>query len=236
MRRLLLASSSNVHGSGYLDHCEEAMRELLGSGVRRVLFVPFALADHAAYAAKARERLALMGYGVDSLHEASDPRAAAAAAQAFFVGGGNTFRLIDALQRLGLIGAIQARVTAGAPYIGTSAGSNAACPTLMTTNDMPIVQPASFAALDLVPFQINAHYQDPDPGSTHKGETREQRIAEFHEENTTPVIGLREGALLRVEGASMHLAGLRGARLFRRGRTPEGFEPGADLSFLLGAP
>jgi dipeptidase E len=233
MARLLLASSSNLHGTGYLDHCEPWLRRLF-AGVRRVAFVPYALADRDAYAAKARARFADFGLELESLHAARDARAAAAAAEAFFVGGGNTFRLIDALQREGLLEAIAARVRAGAPYLGTSAGSNAACPTLKTTNDMPIVEPASFAALDLVPFQINAHYLDPDPGSTHKGETREQRIAEFHEENTTPVIGLREGAMLDVDGARMTLAGLRGARLFRRGRAPEEFEPGAELSFLLG--
>jgi len=232
MARLLLASSSNLHGTGYLDHCEPWLRRLF-AGLRRVLFVPHALADREGYAAMARARFEAFGLGLDSLHAAPDPRAAVAAAEGFFVGGGNTFRLIDALQREGLIEAIAARVRAGAPYLGTSAGSNAACPTLKTTNDMPIVEPASFAALDLVPFQINAHYQDPDPGSTHKGETREQRIAEFHEENPTPVIGLREGALLDVDGARMTLEGLRGARLFRRGRAPEELMPGADLSFLL---
>lgn len=233
MARLLLASSSNVHGTGYLDHLETWLLRLF-AGRRRVLFVPYALADRDGYAAKARARFEDFGLALDSIHELRDPRAAAAAAEGFFVGGGNTFRLIDTLQREGLIEVLAARVRAGAPYLGTSAGSNAACPTLKTTNDMPIVEPASFAALDLVPFQINAHYQDPDPTSTHKGETREQRIAEFHEENALPVLGLREGALCDIDGARMTLAGLRGARLFRRGRAPEEFAPGADLSFLLG--
>lgn len=232
MARLLLASSSNLHGTGYLDHLEPWLRRLF-AGVRRVLFVPYALADRDGYAAKARARLAGFGLELDSIHQARDPRATASAAEGYFIGGGNTFRLLDTLQREGLIEAIGARVRAGAPYMGTSAGSNVACPTLKTTNDMPIVQPASFAALDLVPFQLNAHYLDPEPGSTHKGETREQRLAEFHEENAVPVVGLREGALLDVDGARMTLDGVRGARLFRRGRAPEEFEPGADLSFLL---
>lgn len=232
MARLLLASSSNVHGTGYLDHCEVELRRLF-AGCSRVLFVPYALADRDAYAAKARERFAGFGLELDPIHRVRDPRAAAAQAEGFFIGGGNTFRLIDMLQREGLIEAIAARVRAGAPYLGTSAGSNAACPTLQTTNDMPIVEPESFAALDLVPFQINAHYLDPDPASTHKGETREQRIAEFHEENALPVIGLREGAMLDVDGARMTLEGLRGARLFRHGRAPEELAPGSDLSFLL---
>lgn len=233
MRRLLLVSSSNFHGTGYLDHCEEEMRARLGPDVRRVLFVPYALADHEAYAATARARFERMGFGVDSLHEAADPIAAVRAAQAFFVGGGNTFRLVDSLHRKGLLAPVRERVAQGAPYMGASAGSNVACPTLKTSNDMPILEPPSFEALALVPFQINPHYLDPDPGSTHKGETREQRIAEFHEESGVPVVGLREGSMLRVDDDVMVLGGLRPARVFRRGQAPTEHEPGADLSDLL---
>ncbi len=232
MRRLLLVSTSTVHGTGYLDHCADEIRAFLGKEVQRVLFVPHALSDRDAYAAKARERFAALGYALDSIHTASDPRSVARGAQAFFVGGGNTFRLLRELQHNGLLAPIREGVLAGVPYIGSSAGSNVACPTLKTTNDMPIVQPDSFEALDLVPFQINPHYFDPQLGSTHMGETRAQRIAEFHEENAAPVLGLREGAWLRVEGASMTLLGLRGARLFRRGEPPLELTPPADLSFL----
>jgi len=117
--------------------------------------------------------------------------------------------------------------------VGTSAGSNLACPTIMTTNDMPIVQPPSFAALDLVPFQINPHYLDPDPTSTHKGETRETRLREYHEMNDTAVVGLREGGMLRVEGETMVLKGTVGARVFVKGLPPRETEPGANLSDLL---
>ncbi len=234
MRRLLLVSTSTVHGTGYLDHCAEAVVALFGQRVRRVLFVPYALADRDAYAARARSRFASLGYALDSIHTASDPRAAAKEAEAFFVGGGNTFRLVRELQRQGLYAPIRLRVAAGAAYMGSSAGSNVACPTLKTTNDMPIVQPDSFEALDLVPFQINPHYFDPDPGSTHMGETREQRIAEFHEENPTAVLGLREGAWLEVQDGGMSLRGLRGARLFRRGEPALELAPSSDLSFLLG--
>jgi dipeptidase E len=233
MRELLLVSTSTVHGTGYLDHAAEEIRALFGAQVRRVLFVPYALADRGGYAAKARERFAALGYGLDSIHTAADPRAAVRDAEAVFIGGGNTFRLARELQRQGVIEPLRERVRAGMPYLGTSAGSNVACPTLKTTNDMPIVQPDSFETLGLVPFQINPHFVDADPRSTHMGETRETRIAEFHEENETLVIGLREGAMLRVSGERMQVRGLRGARLFQRGKPAEELALGADLSWLL---
>lgn len=232
--RLLLVSSSTVHGSGYLDHCAEEIRDFLGGGVARVLFVPFALADRDGYAAKARQRFRAMGYGLDSLHEAADPVAAVEAAEAVFIGGGNTFRLLRSLYELGVVAPLRRRVAAGLPYLGTSAGSNVACPTIRTTNDMPIVEPPGFDALGLVGFQINPHYLDPDPASTHKGETREQRLREYHEENELPVVGLREGAMLRVEGSAVELRGTSGARVFRRGREPEDRVPPARLEGLLG--
>ena len=178
-RRLLLISSSRTHSTGYLDHCAAEIGDFLGP-VGRVLFVPFALRDHAGYAATARERFAAMGYRLDSLHEAGDDPAAAARAvaeaEAMFIGGGNTFRLLKTLYDLELLAPIRRRVEAGMPYLGASAGSNVACVTIRTTNDMPIVEPPSFDALDLVPFNLNPHYLDPDPGSTHRGETREERI------------------------------------------------------------
>jgi dipeptidase E len=234
MTRLLLLSSSNVHGFGYLDHAAEELREFLGA-VRRVLFVPFALMDRDAYAAKVRERLAPLGLAVDSLHAANDAWAAVEAAEAVFVGGGNTFRLLTEMYRLGLMERLQARVTAGLPYVGSSAGTNLAARTIETTNDMPIVYPPSFTALGLVPFNINPHYLDPDPQSTHKGETREARIREFHEHHAAPVLGLREPAMLRREGAALTLRGRAGARLFRQGQAPEELATGADLGGLLRA-
>jgi dipeptidase E len=175
-----------------------------------------------------------MGLGVDSVHDVDGgPVHAVERAQAIFIGGGNTFRLIDALWRHDLIEPIRRRVLHGMPYIGTSAGSNVACPSIRTTNDMPIVQPPSFAALDFVPFNINPHYLDPVAGSMHMGETREQRIAEFHEENPQAVVGLREGAWLHLEGETLTLEGKADVRLFRRGQPPEEFPPGARLDFLL---
>jgi len=231
-KRLLLVSTSQTYGTGYLDHCAPEVVELFG-GLKRVLFVPFALYDRDAYATKARERFEKMGYGLDSVHEADDPRRAVEEAEAIFIGGGNTFRLLETLYRLEMIDPIRRRVEAGAPYMGTSAGSNVAGATIKTTNDMPIVEPPGFDALALVPFQINPHYVDPEPGSTHMGETRETRIREFLEENDQTVVGLREGAMLRIEGPLAVLRGARGARIFRRGHDPEEVEPGARLDALL---
>jgi dipeptidase E len=235
VRRLLLVSTSTTYGTGYLDHCADAMRAVLGAAAR-VLFVPYALHDHDSYAARARERFERMGVGVNSIHVAADPIAAVESAEALFIGGGNTFRLLDRLQRLGLVEPIRRKALAGMPYLGTSAGSNVACITIKTTNDMPIVDPPSLDALALVPFNINPHYLDPDPDSRHMGETRETRIREFHEENTPPVLGLREGSMLRVEGDAARVEGAAGARLFRRGRDPEELPAGSDVGFLLRTP
>jgi dipeptidase E len=232
-RRLLLISNSTQHGGGYLDHCAAEMREFLGAEVDRILFVPWALFDRDGYAVKARRRVSEMGFGLDSVHRTDDPRRAVREAQALFLGGGNTFRLLKRLHEEELIDPIRERVAAGMPYVGTSAGSNVACPTIRTTNDMPIVEPPSFEALDLVPFQINPHYLDPDPASRHQGETREQRIVEFLEESDRVVIGLREGSMLRIEGEEMELRGTTGARIFRRGAEPREVPPGTRLDELL---
>jgi dipeptidase E len=218
--RLLLISNSTQHGTGYLDHCADAIASFVGRAVKRVAFVPYAVFDRDQYAAKARARFEAMGYGLDSVHDfAGGPARAVEQAGALFVGGGNTFRLLDAMWRHGLVEPIRRRVRSGEMvYMGASAGSNVAGPSIRTTNDMPIVEPPTFEALQLVPFNINPHYQDPAPGSTHMGETREQRIAEFHEENAPPVVGLREGAWLLIVDGAIVLQGANGARLFRRGQ------------------
>ncbi len=231
-KRLLLLSNSALHGSGYLDYAEGAVRDFLGK-TRRLLFVPYALLDRGAYAAQARGRLEKMGYGLDSIHEASDAGKAVLEAEALFIGGGNTFRLLQALQQRSLLEPIRRRVEEGMPYIGSSAGTIVACPTIRTTNDMPILEPESLRALGLIPFQINAHYLDADPASTHMGETREERLRQFHEENAAPVVGLREGTMLRVEGNSVVLRGGKPARIFRRGNDPLEVPSGTDLEELL---
>jgi dipeptidase E len=229
---LLLISTSTVHGTQYLEHAFGSLKDFLGP-VRRVLFIPYALKDRAGYAAKARATFASIGYDLDSLHEASSPKDAVERAEAVFTGGGNTFRLLAALSEADLMAVLRRRVGEGMRYAGASAGSNLACPTIKTTNDMPIVEPPTLDALGLVPFQINPHYLDPDPGSTHMGETRETRIREFHEENDAPVVGLREGAILRVDDGAVTLQGIAGARIFRRGKEPVEVSPVASLQTLL---
>jgi dipeptidase E len=233
-RHLLLISSSVVYGSGYLDHAAGEIQSLLASaGARRVLFVPYALFDHKAYALRARDRFRALGFDLDSIHETPDPTAAVQRAEAIFIGGGNTFRLLALLQKNHLLEPIRRRVAEGMPYIGSSAGSNVACPTLKTTKDMPIVEPDSFEALGLVSFQISPHFRDPDPRTTHMGETQEERILQFLEENETPVAGLREGAMLRIDETSVVLKGIAGARIFRRQSEPVEKKPIAPLEDLL---
>lgn len=230
--KLLLVSSSRVAGTGYLDHCEAEVRAHFADG-GRLLFVPYALANRGEYARVARDRFAAMGLEIDSIHEAHDPLAAVEAAAGIFIGGGNTFRLLKTIQDGGLVEPLRRRVRDGMPYMGTSAGTNLAGPTIRTTNDMPIVEPDSFEALAFVDFQINPHYLDADPNSTHQGETREQRLTEFHEENLTPVVAIREGAMIVVRDGSRYLVGEPGGRLFRQGRPTLELGDGADLDAML---
>src|SRR5438105_6394479 len=233
--RILLISNSTVHGRGYLDHIADEIEGFLGPA-KTVLFFPFALFDRDDYAARAKARFATMGYSLESVHAAGDPQKAIEETDAIFIGGGNTFRLLKALQDLELLDPIRRKVKSGAPYIGSSAGSNVAGPTLKTTKDMPIVQLRSFDSLGLVPFQISPHYLDPDPNSTHMGETQEERILQFLQENETPVVGIREGAWLWIENGAVTLKGETGARIFRRGHAPVEVRPGAEISKLVGGP
>ena len=232
-KRILLISNSTLYGSGYLDHAEAEIRSFLGD-LKRVLFVPFALYDRDKYAETAQRRFAQMGYELSSIHNAVNLKDAIEETDAVFIGGGNTFRLLKALYDFDLLGPIRERVQNGMPYIGSSAGSNVAAPTIRTTNDMPIVQPPSFDALGLVSFQINPHYIDPDPNSKHMGETREERIVQFLEENDTPVVGLREGAMLRMEHGKIILRGSTGARIFRKESEPVETLPGAEIDSFPG--
>ena len=232
-KRVLLISNSTLYGSDYLDHAEAEIRSFLGN-VQRVLFVPFALYDRDAYALMAQERFKKMGYDLGSIHTTADPTQAVNDSDAIFIGGGNTFRLLKSLYDFDLLGVIQRRVGDGMPYVGSSAGSNVAGPTIKTTKDMPIVKPPSFDALGLVPFQISPHFLDPDPNSTHMGETQEERILQFLEENDAPVAGLREGAMVRVENGRHTLKGSSGARIFRKAQEPVEIKPGDMLDDLFG--
>ncbi|MEU8482920.1 dipeptidase PepE [Streptomyces sp. NPDC048641] len=231
---LLLLSNSTQYGRDYLAHALDTVTGFLPPKAR-LAFVPYALADHDTYTDRVRGALEGARIGVRGVHEGDDPVAELAAADAVFIGGGNSFRLLSALYRTGLRDALIESVGAGLPYMGASAGTNMAAPSLRTSNDMPIVQPPSFEALGLVPFQINPHYLDPDPASTHKGETREERLTEFLEENDVPVLGLREGSWLRVNGERAAVEGERAARLFTRGASPEELPVGSDVSGLLSA-
>lgn len=234
MTRALLLSNSTQFGRGYLDHAMEAVLGHLGP-VRRLVFVPYALHDQEAYARKAAERFAREGVLVERCTPDERGSDLLRRAEAVFVGGGNTFRLLLALQETGHLALLRDLVGGGLAYLGASAGTNLAGPTIRTTNDMPIVEPRGFAALGLLPFQINPHYLDPDPGSRHMGETREDRIREFLEDNETAVLGIREGTWLRREGEETWLeGGPGGGRLFRRGRDPLEVTPGTLLEPLLG--
>jgi len=223
--RLLLLSSSIVHGYGFLDRFDGEIQRHF-EGRRSLVFVPFAQHDHESYVSRIRERFARMNFDVIQVRG----RAEIESAEAIFIGGGNSFRLLKGMIDRELLEPVRARVRAGIPYLGSSAGTNLATPSIRTTNDMPIVYPGSFDALGLFPYQINPHYLDPDPTSTHQGETREERIREFHEENETPVIGLREASALRMEDRTITLLGDQTARVFRKGREPEEVQPG-EMAF-----
>ena len=236
-RLLLLSSGSELIGSETTEFAHSAARDFLDGRARRALFVPFAsvVKSYEDYAARVREVFGrIAGCEVVSAHEAGDARAAVESADLILVGGGNTFHLLRGMYERGLVEPIRGRVlSGGASYIGWSAGSNVACPTIRTTNDMPVVEPPTFDALGLVPFQINPHYTDARL-ENHNGETRDERLAEFvHANPGVHVVGLREGTMLRVEGDAVRLVGDRPARLFFNGREPEDITDPEALQSLL---
>lgn len=232
--RLLLISNSTNAGEPYLQYPMPQIGDFL-SGVSEVVFVPYAAVtfSYAEYETKVQRRFDELGIRVRSVHRSSDPVRTVRDAEAICVGGGNTFALARMMQRQKLMSAIRTRIAHGTPYVGWSAGSNVACPTICTTNDMPIVQPESFRAIGAVRFQINPHYLDANPEG-HAGETREQRILEYIEANPRRyAVGLREGCMLRIEGGRMELIGSRPMRVFKRNRPAIEVNPGDDLSFLM---
>ncbi|MDY0344597.1 MAG: dipeptidase PepE [Lentimicrobium sp.] len=233
--KLLLISNSTNPGEAYLGWPRQIITNFLeGTGVKRVLFIPYAgvTLSYDEYENKVKTVFKEMGYELYSIHHESDPVKAVVEAEAIAVGGGNTFHLVREMQRNGVMQAIRGRALAGVPYMGWSAGSNVACPTLCTTNDMPIVQPDSFQCMDLIPFQINPHYLDAHPEG-HGGETREQRIEEFLVANPEVyVAGLREATSLIYEDGHLKLIGRHKMRVFHHGMEPREIEPGTDVDFL----
>ncbi len=234
-RNLLLISNSTLHGSGYLDHCADEIKNFL-IDKKNVVFIPFARQggiSHDEYTRIAQDRFNKIGYNLSGLHEYNNPKEILEEVEALYIGGGNTFVLLKGLYEAGIIEIIRKRVKDGLFYIGTSAGSNVACKSIMTTNDMPIVYPPSFFALNLVSFNINPHYIDPIQNSSHMGETREVRIKEFLFYNNEYVVGLREGSMLLIRDYDIILKGINGARVFKKDKDPLEFHSGDNLSFLL---
>ena len=233
--RLLLISNSTNAGEAYLDYPKNNIRDFLGSRKVKALFIPYAAVtfSYDEYEKKVKNRFNEVGHDVVSIHHFSDPVKAIMDAPAIVVGGGNTWMLLKCLRDNKLIAPVRKKVMSGTPYIGWSAGSNVTCPTIMTTNDMPVTAPSSFRAFGLIPFQINPHYLDANPDG-HAGETREQRILEFLEINPgVTVLGLREGTMLLREGNQLSLKGSRKARIFRKGEKPLELSETGDFSFLL---
>ncbi|MBA9072836.1 dipeptidase E [Flavobacterium gossypii] len=234
MKNLIIASTSTLHGGGYLDYLLPELSAHF-KNITTLLFIPYARPSgitHNEYTEKVRQAFSKIDIKVKGLHEFENPKEAIKQAEGIFTGGGNTFLLVSQLYRYDLMTLLSETLKKGTPYLGTSAGSNITGLTMQTTNDMPIIYPPSFQTLGMIPFNLNPHYLDPDTNSTHMGETRETRIKEFHQFNTLPVLGLREGSWLEVRNETITLKGNLKARLFRQNQEPEELESGSDLSFL----
>lgn len=234
MPRLLLLSNSRNPGGEFLAHARDLLADFLGPAPRRIAFIPYAAVtlSYDEYTERVREALGRLGHAIESVHE-DEPTEVIRQADTIVVGGGNTFRLLERLTAVALLDRIRQRVREGMLYLGWSAGANLACPTIRTTNDMPIVEPPSLAALGLVPFQLNPHYTD-QTLPHHGGESRADRIMEFLAMNPgRRVVGLREGSLLRLEGRTLSLLGPHPLKLFESGGAPREIEPGESLEFLL---
>lgn len=233
LKNIILASTSTLFGGQYLEYLRAEIEQLF-QGIDTLTFVPYARPggiSHDDYTDKAAAFFEQINIKVVGLHTYENVQDGVRQAQAFFTGGGNTFLLVKMLHELGLMSAIKNEINAGKPYLGCSAGSNIGGVNMKTTNDMPIVYPPSFECMALVPFNLNPHYLDPDPNSTHNGETRETRILEFHSQNDVPVVGLREGNWVRVHGDTCTLEGTHDTRIFEAGKAPYELPSGAILHF-----
>jgi dipeptidase E len=234
MKKLIIASTSTVHGGKYLDYLLPTLVQHF-EACNEILFIPYARPggiSHEDYTDKVREVFSTIDKSVKGLHEFQNPAEAIRKAQGIFTGGGNTFLLVKQLYNNEVMTVLAEVLNHGTPYLGTSAGSNITGISMQTTNDMPIVYPPSFATLGVIPFNLNPHYLDPDANSTHMGETRETRIKEFHAFNTTPVLGLREGSWLEVKADCIVLKGPLTARLFLPNKDAEELTSETDLAFL----
>ena len=234
MKNCIIASTSTLHGGDYLDYLLPEL-QIHFKNCKTLLFIPYARPggiSHDGYTEKVGSAFAKININVKGIHEFENPTIAIETAEGIFTGGGNTFLLVTALYQFKVMDVLAETLKKGTPYLGTSAGSNICGLTMQTTNDMPIIYPPSFQTLGLLPFDLNPHYFDPDLQSKHMGETRETRIKEFHQFNTLPVLGLREGSWLDVKGNQITLKGNLSARLFRQNQTPEELESGSDLSLL----
>jgi dipeptidase E len=232
MKKMIIASTSTVFGSGYLEYLLPTLHVHF-KGVKTLVFIPYARPggiSYDAYTAIAKRAFSKIDISVKGIHEFKNPKEAVLSASAIFTGGGNTFELVHQLYENDILTVLKQVLEKGTPYLGTSAGSNICGVNMKNTNDMPIVYPASFKTLGCIPFNINAHYLDPIVGSTHMGETRETRIKEFHIFNKTPVLGIREGGWLSVEGEKITLNGKQSARLFQQNKEPVELESGVVIA------
>lgn len=233
MKNIILASTSSLFGEAYLAYLLPELESFF-EGVNELLFIPFARPggiSHDDYTARVAAAFEPLNIRVTGLHTCSEPETAIQKAEALFTGGGNTFLLVKQLYDLVLMDTLKSTIEGGTRYLGTSAGSNIGGISMRNTNDMPIVYPSDFRTMGLVPFNINAHYLDPDPSSTHNGETRETRIKEFHVFNDTPVVGLREGSWVRVAGNRITTEGSKPSRIFRQHMDPVELPSGSELKF-----
>lgn len=233
MKKIILASTSALFGDPYLAYLHSEVSSLFKE-INEIVFIPYARPggiSHDDYTSKAAEFFNGLGITLKGLHTFSDPAEAIKNAKGFFTGGGNTFVLVKQLHDLNLMGLLKTKIEAGVPYLGTSAGSNIGGVNMQTTNDMPIVYPSDFSTMGLVPFNLNAHYLDPDPNSKHNGETRETRIREFHAFNNIPVVGLREGNWIRVNGSLITTEGSHDTRMFLKDKAPYEVGPGSAINF-----
>jgi dipeptidase E len=233
MKKLIIASTSTVHGSSYLEYLLPTLKDLFVD-VKTILFIPYARPggiSFDAYTRIAKKAFSKINIDVKGIHEYKDAKDAVKNAKGIFTGGGNTFELVNQIYKNDILSTLKNGIESGTPYLGTSAGSNICGVTMMNTNDMPIVYPPSFNTLDIIPYNINAHYLDPIEDSKHMGETRETRIKEYHIFNGTPVLGLREGSWLNLKNNKIILQGKYTARLFRQNQKPIELESGVEVNF-----